>query len=199
MPNLGKGFSCMPNIEFSVNGIEKLLTDLKSDKATGPDNIPGRILKMGTSWSRSSPGYHLQEISWNRESTWWLEAHEKVWYTDWKAAWHSQKMLVQFPTYSDILWPCQDARQSTTADIVIMDFSNVFVMGPHQRLLLKLDHYGIRWPTNTWIADFLMRRMQRVVIGGEHSIGNMSNLAFRRALFSVLCYFYCISVTCPTT
>ena len=49
MPNLGKGFPSMPNIEISVNGIEKLLTDLKSDKATGPDNVPGRILKMGAS------------------------------------------------------------------------------------------------------------------------------------------------------
>ena len=31
----------------TFNGIEKLLTDLNPNKATGPDNIPGRILKMG--------------------------------------------------------------------------------------------------------------------------------------------------------
>ena len=48
MPNLGKGFPTMPSIDISVNGIKKLLTDLKPNKATRPDNIPRRILKMGT-------------------------------------------------------------------------------------------------------------------------------------------------------
>ena len=39
----------------------------------------------------------------------------------------------------------------------------------HQRLLLKLDYYGISGPTHTWISNFLMRRKQRVVIGGDSS------------------------------
>ena len=47
MPNLGEGFPSMPIFDISGNGIEKLLTDLNSNKATGPDNIPGCILKLG--------------------------------------------------------------------------------------------------------------------------------------------------------
>ena len=60
-----------------------------------------------------------------------------------------------------------DKRLQT--DVIIMDFSKAFDVVPHQRLLPKLDHYGIRGPTHTWIADFLTRRMQSVVVGGEHS------------------------------
>ena len=36
-------------------------------------------------------------------------------------------------------------------------------------LLNKLDRYGIRNKTHTWISNFLKYRKQRVVIGGEHS------------------------------
>ena len=37
----------MPDINISVEGVEKLLTDLDPGKATGPDDVPARILKMG--------------------------------------------------------------------------------------------------------------------------------------------------------
>ena len=47
MPFLGEGFPSMPNITISTYGIEKLLTDLKPNKATGSDDIPARIPKMG--------------------------------------------------------------------------------------------------------------------------------------------------------
>ena len=35
----------MPDITVTTLGIEKLLNNLKVNKATGPDNIPARILK----------------------------------------------------------------------------------------------------------------------------------------------------------
>jgi hypothetical protein len=50
-----------------------------------------------------------------------------------------------------------------------MDFSKAFDVVAHQRLLLKLFHYGIQGPTLTWIDNFLTRRKQRVVIGGDAS------------------------------
>jgi hypothetical protein len=50
-----------------------------------------------------------------------------------------------------------------------MDFSKAFDVVPHKRLMLKLDHYGIRGPTYDWICNFLMHRKQRVVVGGECS------------------------------
>ena len=39
----------------------------------------------------------------------------------------------------------------------------------HRHLLLKLEHYGIRGPTLSWIGDFLANRTQRVMIEGTQS------------------------------
>ena len=50
-----------------------------------------------------------------------------------------------------------------------MDFSKAFDTVPHNRLLLKLDRYGIRGNLLAWISNFLKGRAQRVVVGGEHS------------------------------
>ena len=53
--------------------------------------------------------------------------------------------------------------------MIILDFSKAFDTVPHNILLNKLDRYGIRNKTHTWISNFLKYRKQRVVIGGEHS------------------------------
>ena len=39
----------------------------------------------------------------------------------------------------------------------------------HQRLLHKLKQYGINGPIHKWLENFLTKRRQRVVIGGENS------------------------------
>ena len=52
--------------------------------------------------------------------------------------------------------------------ILIMDFSKAFDTVPHNRLLNKLNRYGIRNKTHNWISNFLKYRKQRIVIGGEH-------------------------------
>ena len=54
-------------------------------------------------------------------------------------------------------------------DLIIMDFTKAFDSVPHNRLLLKLNHYGVRNKAHAWIAKFLMHRKQRVVVGGEYS------------------------------
>ena len=38
---------------------------------------------------------------------------------------------------------------------IILDFSKAFDRVPHQRLMRKLDHYGIRGSTYNWIEAFL--------------------------------------------
>ena len=40
---------------------------------------------------------------------------------------------------------------------------------PHNRLLHKLHHYGIRGELNNWISSFLKTRYHRVVVDGAHS------------------------------
>ena len=50
-----------------------------------------------------------------------------------------------------------------------MDFSKAFDVVPHQKLLHKIDYYGIRGKTKQWISSFLTNRLQRVVVNGEFS------------------------------
>lgn len=56
----------MSNIIISDHGIEKLLTDLDPNKATGPDGVPGRILKLGA--KEIAPALEIsQEISRDKQ------------------------------------------------------------------------------------------------------------------------------------
>ena len=43
------------------------------------------------------------------------------------------------------------------------------IVVPHQRLLHKLDHYGIRGTTLNWIQNFLTNRAEKVVVDGSSS------------------------------
>ena len=54
-------------------------------------------------------------------------------------------------------------------DCVLLDFSKAFDKVPHQRLLHKCHHYGIRGNTLQWIASFLQQRTQEVVCEGVRS------------------------------
>ena len=54
-------------------------------------------------------------------------------------------------------------------DVLILDFAKAFDTVPHQRLLYKLDYYGIRGNTLRWIENWLTQRHQTVVIDGAKS------------------------------
>ena len=60
-------------------------------------------------------------------------------------------------------------ESKTQTDVVVLDFSKAFDVVPHQRLLHKLDHYGIRGTTLNWIKIFLTNRTQKVVVDGSSS------------------------------
>ena len=51
--------------------------------------------------------------------------------------------------------------------MIILDFSKAFDRVPHQRLLKKACHYGIRGHTLQWITSFLHGRTQRVLVHGQ--------------------------------
>ena len=63
----------------------------------------------------------------------------------------------------------QNFGSKTQTDVVVLDFSKAFDVVPHQRLLHKLDHYGIRGTTLNWIQNFLTNRTQKVVVDGSSS------------------------------
>ena len=54
-------------------------------------------------------------------------------------------------------------------DMIILDFSKAFDTVAHNRLLAKLQAYGITSKTQNWICKWLKFRSQRVVIDGEIS------------------------------
>ena len=55
-------------------------------------------------------------------------------------------------------------------DLLILDFSKAFDTVAHQRLIKKLDYYGIRDETLLWITNWLTGRTQQVVVDGDHSV-----------------------------
>ena len=54
-------------------------------------------------------------------------------------------------------------------DVAILDFSKAFDIVPHNKLLNKLDEYGIRGSINNWLKNILTKRKMKVVIDGEES------------------------------
>ena len=54
-------------------------------------------------------------------------------------------------------------------DTIYLDFRKAFDAVPHQRLLRKLQAYGIEGNVFRWIAAFLSESKQQVLVGGCHS------------------------------
>ena len=54
-------------------------------------------------------------------------------------------------------------------DMLILDFSKAFDTVAHNRLLLKLNHYGIRGANLAWMQSWLTSRTQQVLLEGKHS------------------------------
>ena len=63
----------------------------------------------------------------------------------------------------------QNFESKTQTDVVVLDFSKAFDVVPHQRLLHKHDHYGIRGTTLNWIQNFPTNRTQKVAVNGSSS------------------------------
>ena len=60
----------------------------------------------------------------------------------------------------------QMAKQT---DLILLDLSRAFDKVAHEKLLLKLNQYGIRGDTLNWIKDFLDNWKQTNVINGINS------------------------------
>ena len=56
-----------------------------------------------------------------------------------------------------------------TIDTAYLDFCKAFDVVPHERLLRKMEGYGICGKIGGWIRDFLSGRRQRVLVNGSAS------------------------------
>lgn len=54
-------------------------------------------------------------------------------------------------------------------DVILLDFAKAFDKVPHQRLLHKLNFYGVRDENLHWVESFLSSRKQRVLLDGKES------------------------------
>ena len=69
-------------------------------------------------------------------------------------------------TVHDLATGLRDKQQK---DAILLDFSKAFDRVPHERLLLKLNFYGVRGQLLSWIRDFLQGRTQQVLLEGQKS------------------------------
>ena len=60
-------------------------------------------------------------------------------------------------------------NEKKASHLVILDFTKAFDNVPHERLLIKLHHYGITGPLNNWLRSFLTHRTQQTVRVGVSS------------------------------
>ena len=58
----------------------------------------------------------------------------------------------------------QSYDNSKPVDIVYLDFAKAFDTVAHQRLLFKLEFYGISGYIHSWLTSFLSHRRQRVIL-----------------------------------
>ena len=211
LPDLQQTVPDIEPLEIVADGIEKLLRDLNPSKASGPDNIPNKILKecsvelapllaalfnqsltsgeLPDDWttanvtpvfkkgSKSDPSNYrpisltsvvckcLEHVI-HRHIMFHIEKHQIL--TDCQHGFRKNRgcdtqLLI---TVDDIARSVEKGKQ---VDAVLLDFSKAFDRVPHQRLLIKLKHYGITGNLNKWISNFLTTRSQRVVLEGEFS------------------------------
>ena len=62
-----------------------------------------------------------------------------------------------------------DLDNDIPVDVAYLDFRKAFDSVPHQRLLKKLEGYGISGNVLKWIEDFLSDRTQFVSVNGAKS------------------------------
>ena len=92
-----------------------------------------------------------------------LESHKILTHLNhgFRAGYSTETQLIT--TVHDLLTSFDSGKQ---IDLAILDFSKAFDTVPHDRLLQKLDKYGIRGPLHDWLRSFLTERSMQVVVEG---------------------------------
>ena len=175
----------MPNIEVNWKGVHKLLKRLKPFKATGPDSIPAFILKAAA--DELTPilaRIYQTSLDTGQVPSDWRDAlivpvfkkgdkHKAANYRPVSLTSITCKLLEHI-IHSNVMAHFDKHHilkdhQGNQVDIILLDFAKAFDKVPYSRLLHKLDFYGVRDQTSTWIRSFLENRKQRVVLDGSHS------------------------------
>lgn len=207
----GPSFPSIGSLEIHAPGVAKLLSALKVNKASGPDDLPCHMLKelavdiapvltfifnQSLTTGKLPPDWVKANVApiFKKGNTNLAENYRPVSLTSvcCKVLEHIvlKHMLTHFESHSiltslqhgfraahscvtQLVTTVQDLMcfrdSNVQVDIIVLDFSKAFDTVPHNRLLHKLHHYGIRGELHTWLAAFLKSRYQRVVVDGVHA------------------------------
>ena len=75
--------------------------------------------------------------------------------------------LIRINTVLEFVSDIVDSSRAKQTDISRLEFSKAFDKVPDNRLLYKLENYGIRSDTLKWLKAFLENRQQSIVVDGE--------------------------------
>ena len=79
--------------------------------------------------------------------------------------------------------------------LVIIDFSKAFHRVSHQRLLAKINHYGIQGQTYKKIESYLSDRSQQVIVDGAGSDKASVVIGVPQGTVLAPSYSCCLSMT----
>ena len=202
----GDKFPSIDELTITSEGIEKLLHDLKPNKASGPDCVPARFLKeTATELAPALGAFFTQSLNKSTLPKDWTQANITPVYK--KGSRYQPenyrpvsltcicckvmehvicKHIIKHTEKHSILTVLQHGfrrarscesqllvtihdmlnywNKNTQLDSIVLDFSKAFDTVPHDRLLGKLDHYGINGHIHSWISNFLKHRSQCVLV-----------------------------------
>jgi len=195
----GQTYPAIDPLTIRDDGVQKLLTKLKPNKASGPDAIPARILKeLAKEFAPALSAFFTQSLHTGTLPPDWTKAYISPVFKKnsrhlpenyrpvsltisicWKVMEHI--IVKHIASHGDNdkynSWPSTNmgsvrldhVKLSSSRRYKVMDFSKAFDTVPHNRLLRKLHHYGIDGNIRHWLSSFVKNGSQSVVVDGEWS------------------------------
>ena len=211
-PNKGPSpYEEMKEFAISEKGVLKLLNELNPNKASGPDGLHGKVLKLtATEIAPILTSIFQQSLDSGQLPDDWKTANiapifkkgdrsnpanyrpvsltsivckmmEHIIASNIMEHLNNKNILIdqqhgfraRRSCESQLLQTVHDLAlgldQKIQYDVGILDFSKAFDKVSHNKLLGKLQYYGINGKTHSWLENFLTNRKQKVVIDGETS------------------------------
>jgi hypothetical protein len=184
----GSPHSTVPDINITASGVLKLLCNINPNKATGPDTIPGRLLKelateitpaltlifkaslhqgkIPEQWKKPCVTPLFKKGDRGKAANYRPVSLTSISCKIMEHIMHSN--IISHLEANNILSNYQHGFRKERS-CILLDFSKAFDKVLHQHLINKCNYYGIQGKNLQWIASFLSGRTQQVLLEGEKS------------------------------